>query len=60
MFVCFQPLAAIEPERDFSGHWILDPASRKAYRSTPGALTEISELRAEDPEIVVPLQALFE
>jgi len=40
--------------------WILDPASRKAYRSTPGALTEISELRAEDPEIVVPLQALFE
>jgi len=27
MFVCFQPLAAIEPERDFSGHWILDPAS---------------------------------
>jgi Uma2 family endonuclease len=40
--------------------WILDPASRKAFRSTPGALTEISELRTEDPEIVVPLQALFE
>jgi Uma2 family endonuclease len=40
--------------------WILDPATRKAYRSTPGALTEISELRTEDPEIVVPLQALFE
>jgi Uma2 family endonuclease len=40
--------------------WILDPATRKAYRSTPGALTEIDELRTEDPEIIVPLQALFE
>ena len=40
--------------------WILDPATRKAYRSTLGALTEISELCAEDPEIAVPLQALFE
>ena len=40
--------------------WILDPAARKAYRSTQGALTEIGELRTEDPEIVVPLQALFE
>lgn len=40
--------------------WILDPATRKAFRSTPGALTEVSELRTEDPEIVVPLPALFE
>jgi len=40
--------------------WILDPATRKAYRSTPGALTEISELRTEDPEIAVPVAALFE
>jgi Uma2 family endonuclease len=40
--------------------WILDPATRRAYRSMPGALTEISELRTEDPEIVVPLQAIFE
>jgi Uma2 family endonuclease len=40
--------------------WILDPATRKAYRSTLGSLTEISELRTEDPEIAVPLQALFE
>jgi Uma2 family endonuclease len=40
--------------------WILDSATRKAWRSTPGALTETSELRTEDPEIVVPLYALFE
>jgi hypothetical protein len=24
-FVCLRPLAAIDPERDFSGRWILDP-----------------------------------
>lgn len=40
--------------------WILDPATRKAYRSTADALTEIAELRAEDPEIVIPFDALFE
>jgi Uma2 family endonuclease len=40
--------------------WILDPATRKAYRSTPGALTEIADLRTEDPEIVIPFDALFE
>lgn len=40
--------------------WILDPATRKAYRSTVEALTEVNELRTADPEIVVPLQALFE
>jgi len=40
--------------------WILDPATRKAFRSTPGALTEISELRTEDPEITIPLPDLFE
>ena len=40
--------------------WILDPATRKAYRSTPDGLTEISELHTKDPEITVPLKALFE
>ena len=40
--------------------WILDPATRKAYRSMPGTLSEVSELRTEDPEIVVPLAELFE
>ncbi|HUI78635.1 MAG TPA: Uma2 family endonuclease [Bryobacteraceae bacterium] len=40
--------------------WILDPATRKAYRSTPNALTEISELQTDNPEITVPLTALFE
>jgi Uma2 family endonuclease len=40
--------------------WILDPATRKAYRSTPDALTEIIELRTEEPGIIVPIEALFE
>jgi Uma2 family endonuclease len=40
--------------------WILDPATRKAFRSTSGALAEIGELRTEDPEIVIPMHALFE
>ena len=40
--------------------WILDPATRKAYRSTADALTEIAELHTEDPEIEIPLEALFE
>ena len=40
--------------------WILDPATRKAYRATPDGLSEISELRTDDPEITVPLAALFE
>jgi Uma2 family endonuclease len=40
--------------------WILDPATRKAYHSTRDALTEVSELRTDNPEITVPLAALFE
>jgi len=40
--------------------WIIDPATRKAYRCTPGAMTEVTELRTEDPEIAVPLVVLFE
>ena len=40
--------------------WILDPATRKAYRSTADALTEIAELVNEDPAIVIPLTALYE
>jgi Uma2 family endonuclease len=40
--------------------WILDPATRKAWRSTTGGLSEVDELRTEGPEMVVPLDALFE
>jgi hypothetical protein len=40
--------------------WILDPRSRKAFRCTPEGIIEVSELRTENPEIVVPLGALFE
>jgi len=40
--------------------WILDPATRKAWRCITGGLTEVNELRTEGPEMVVPLDALFE
>jgi len=40
--------------------WVIDPRSRKAYAFTPAGMHEVSELRAQNPEIVVPLQALFE
>jgi len=40
--------------------WILDPLTRKAWRCTLEGLIEVSELRTENPEIVVPLEALFE
>ena len=40
--------------------WVIDPRSRKAYEFTAGGMHEVRELRAQNPEIVVPLQALFE
>ena len=40
--------------------WILDPATSKAWRCTTTGLNEVSELRTESPEMVVPLDALFE
>jgi len=39
--------------------WMLDPATRKAYRWTTKGMHEVAELRTENPEIVVPLPALF-
>ena len=39
--------------------WILDPQTRKAWRCTPGAMVEVSELRVDEPSIVVPLEELF-
>jgi Uma2 family endonuclease len=39
--------------------WILDPETHKAWRCTPGAMVEVSELRTENPTLVVPLEELF-
>ena len=39
--------------------WVMDPATRKAWRCTPGAMVEVPELRTENPTMVVPLE-LFE
>jgi Uma2 family endonuclease len=40
--------------------WILDPATRRAYRCVPGATQEVTELRTENPETLVPVGDLFE
>jgi Uma2 family endonuclease len=40
--------------------WLLDPQTRRAYRCTEQGMLEVKELRTAQPEIVVPLEALFE
>lgn len=40
--------------------WLLDPATRQAFRWTSEGMHEAHELRTENPEIVVPVSALFE
>jgi len=40
--------------------WLLNPETHKAYRCTGEGMLEVKELRTADPEIVVPLEALFE
>jgi Uma2 family endonuclease len=40
--------------------WILDPATRQAWRCIPEGTQEVTELRTENPETVVPLADLFE
>jgi Uma2 family endonuclease len=40
--------------------WVIDPRTRKAWRCIMGGISEVSELRTEDPEIVVPLDSLFD
>jgi len=40
--------------------FILDPRTHKAWRATAQGLLTISELRTENPEMLVPLEALFE
>jgi hypothetical protein len=39
---------------------MIDPKTRNAYRWTSEGMQRIHELRTEDPEIVVRLEALFE
>ncbi len=40
--------------------WILDPATRHAWRCTPGGMQDVAELRTENPETLVPVCDLFE
>jgi Uma2 family endonuclease len=40
--------------------WILDPKTRLAYRCTAEGMHHVSELRTENPTIVLPLADLFE
>ena len=40
--------------------WILDPATRQAWRCTAEGAPEVSELRTENPGTVVPVADLFE
>ena len=40
--------------------WILDPATRQAWRCTSNGMQEVTELRTENPETLVPVCDLFE
>ena len=40
--------------------WILDPATRHAWRCISGGMQEVTELRTENPETLVPVCDLFE
>ena len=40
--------------------WILDPATRQAWRCTKGGMQEVTELRTENLDTVVPVAGLFE
>jgi len=40
--------------------WILDPATRRAYRCVPCGMQEVTELRTENPETLVTVCDLFE
>jgi len=39
--------------------WILDPATRRAWRCTTTGMNEVAELRTENPDTLVPLLELF-
>ena len=40
--------------------WILDPGTRQAWRCTATGTQDVTELRTENPETVVPVCDLFE
>jgi Uma2 family endonuclease len=40
--------------------WLLDPKTCQAYRRTSAGLTEVFELRTENSDMLVPLEALLE
>jgi Uma2 family endonuclease len=40
--------------------WIIDPRSQKAFEFDSQGMREVNELRTEKPEIVLPLDAVFE
>jgi Uma2 family endonuclease len=40
--------------------WLLNPENHKAYHCTVEGMLEVRELRTANPEIVVPVEALFE
>lgn len=40
--------------------WLVDPRSRKGHDCTPQGMIETAVFRTENPEIVVPLDAVFE
>ncbi|HTP31614.1 MAG TPA: Uma2 family endonuclease [Candidatus Acidoferrales bacterium] len=40
--------------------WILDAAKRRAWRCTTDGMHEVTELRTQKPDTVVPLTALFD
>jgi len=39
--------------------WILDPATRKAWRCTRQGMGEVAELLTENPDTLVPVAELF-
>jgi len=40
--------------------WIVDPRSRQAWHCTANDMLAVTELRTQDPEIVVPIAELFD
>jgi Uma2 family endonuclease len=40
--------------------WMVDPRNRKGFYCTPQGMTETQVFRTENPEIVVPLDEVFE
>ena len=40
--------------------WILDPSRRKGWRCTADGMREVTDLRTDSPDTLVPLAALFE